>query len=349
MGTLFRLLIFILALGVVGTGTAWLMARERHREAARERLINFAADLDIEQRQVYLRAKQKEAEQDYLLFAAIAAFGLIAVAIIPARAADALIPSRNAWETGSMHREMIGLEHLARTTVAQRAELDQEREARHRSEQNLYIQQVLTTRALQDKIGLGRDLHDGLVQSLYATGLLLESAAQLIATNPAQATQILTGAKSNLKSAIKSARDVIDGLSPDALDNQNLGTSINALLDLLDGGRIEERKIVLDEDLPALGELITTELLQIIREASSNALRHGLATRLFIHFAPDAGLLRLSIRDNGCGFNPESVLRGRGLDNLTARAKSVGGLLTLTSRSGEGTCVQVSLPLPSTV
>jgi signal transduction histidine kinase len=346
MGTLFRLLVFILALGALGTGTAWLLARERQRESARERILAAPTEMGFDARLSAIQRQQSSAEYDLLLFGAIAATCLLVVTIVPARAAAVLTAASFSRETSPAQREMIGLENLARTTVAQRAELDQERESRHRSEQDLYLQQALTNHALQDKIRLGRDLHDGLVQTLYATGLMLESANQVLASDSTKARSILAGAKSNLQTAIRDTRAVIDGLSPDELDGRDLADSIGALLDLLDCGRLEKRTVSLDPELPVLDRKITTELLQIIRESASNALRHGRATRLTIHFAPDGGTLRLTIRDNGVGFDPATALHGRGLDNLSARARLVGGHLSVTSRPGEGTCVNLSLPLP---
>jgi signal transduction histidine kinase len=349
MGTLFRLLVFIIALGALGTGTAWLLARERQREAAREFLLTAATEMDFGSRVAALDRQRASAEYDLLLFGALAASCLLVVAVVPARIAAAPAPASHGTEKVPLQREMTGLESLARTTVTQRAELDQEREARHRSEQDLYLQQVLTNGALQEKIRLGRDLHDGLVQSLYATGLMLESASRLVAEDPAQASSVLVAAKSNLKTSIKDTRAVIDGLSPDALESQNLGDSIQALLDHLDANRLEHRGVTLSPDLPVLSKRVVTELLQIIRESVSNALRHGQANRIDLAIAPSPTGLNLVIRDNGCGFDPATVNRGHGLDNLSARSRLLGGHLVVDSTPGLGTCVNLSLPLPSEV
>jgi signal transduction histidine kinase len=347
MGTLFRLLVFILALGALGTGTAWLLARERQRESARDHMPAAALDQPDPSRAALLRHYQSAAERDLVLFGALSIACLLVVAIVPARIASDPAPAPGPRSHDSVQREMIGLEHLARTTVAQRAELDQERESRHRSEQDLYLQQALTNHALQDKIRLGRDLHDGLVQTLYATGLLVESATHLIPSDPAHAARVLAGAKSNLQTAIRDTRSVIDGLSPAELENRSLADSIGSLLDLLDGGRLEQRDITLDPALPTLDRKLTNELLQIIRESASNALRHGHATVLAIRCAPEGGTLRLTIRDNGAGFDPATARRGHGLDNLSARARLVGGHLDISSHPGEGACVNLTLPLPS--
>ena len=344
MGTLFRILIFILALGTLGTGSAWLLARERQREAARERLVlkNGGADAFAT-----LRHHQSVAERDLVTFGILSLGCVFAMALVPTRSAPTLAPVTRARSENPVVREMIGMEQLARTTIAQRVELDQERESRHRSEQNLYLQQVLANQALQDKIRLGRDLHDGLIQSLYASGLMLESATQLIQTDPNEACRLLNTARSSLQTAIRDARAVIDGLTPDELENRSLAGSIDALLDHLDGGRLAHRQVTLPPDLPALPEAITAELLQIIRESVSNALRHGRATRLDLNLIASPTTIELAIRDNGCGFDLATIRRGHGLENLSARARRLGGQLTIQSQPGNGACVNLSLPLPS--
>jgi len=347
MGTLFRLLVFILALGALGTGTAWLLARERQRESTRERLLTAAGEVDIEGRRTALHQQQAAAEFDLLLFGVLAVSSLLVVAIVPARVTAVFGSTPPDSAKVPLQREMVGLESLARTTVTQRAELDRERESRHHSQQDLYLQQVLTNQALQDKIRLGRDLHDGLVQSLYATGLMLESATQVVASDPVQASKILSSVKSNLKTAIRDTRTVIGGLTPDEIESRNLADSIQALLDHLDGGREVQREIALSPDLPPLPEFVVTELLQIIRESVSNALRHGGARKLTIHLTPSATTLDLIVRDNGNGFDPATVAHGHGLNNLLARSRLLRAHLTVTSKPGEGACVHLSLPLPS--
>jgi signal transduction histidine kinase len=206
-------------------------------------------------------------------------------------------------------------------------------------------------------VRLGRDLHDGLVQTLYATGLVLETAAQRLAATPpdhAEAARLLERAKTTLNAAIREARGTIGGLTPDALDEQSFPEAVRAILGHLDAGRLRACDIRLSPELPAFVEPARTELLQIIREASSNALRHGAATRLEIDFAPlpadepsAPGRLRLSIRDNGRGFDPAGVTHGHGLDNLAARSRALGATLAIDSSPSRSTTITLTLPTPT--
>lgn len=346
MGKLLRLAVFILALGALAAGTGALLLQERHRERALEHAL-LALDPPAPPSVVDdLRVRHVRAQRTILLFAGLAVVCLTVLAIVPA---GSPAPSP-AVDPSAARTEMRGLESLARATNAQRVELDHEREARHRSEQDLHLQQVLANHALQDKIRLGRDLHDGLIQTLYATGLVLETASQQLATtsaDPAEAARLLERAKTTLNAAIREARGTIGGLTPDALEEQSFPDAVDAILDHLDGGRLRARRVQIDPALPAFDGPSRTELLQIIRESASNALRHGGATELDLAFAPQPdGRLRLAIRDNGRGFDPAAVTRGHGLDNLAARARALGATLDIDSAPGRGASITLVIPPP---
>jgi signal transduction histidine kinase len=343
MGNFLRLVVFIVLLGGLAAGTATLLLRERRSGQALERAFAEAGPDAL----AALRRSHTDGTRALLLLSGLALASLTVLALIPAR------PGRSApaGDAAAVRSEMRGLESLARATNAQRVELDHEREARHRSEQDLHLQQVLANQALQDKIRLGRDLHDGLVQTLYATGLVLETAARRLAIEPvdtAEAAQLLERAKTTLNAAIREARGTIGDLTPDALEEQSFPEAVHAILSHLDVGRLRERDIRLDPTLPAFAEPMRTELLQIIRETVSNAVRHGDATRLELDFAPlPDGRLRLALRDDGRGFDPAAVTRGHGLDNLSARARNLRAELVLDSAPGRGTALTLTLPAPA--
>lgn len=347
MGHFLRLVVFILALGVLAAGTGALLLQERHRERALERELLTTTFLDNHNIVDAVRAHHVRTQRGLLLLAGLAFASLVALAVVPARVA----PPAPAADPAATRTEMRGLESLARATNAQRVELDHEREARHRSEQDLHLQQVLANHALQDKVRLGRDLHDGLIQTLYATGLVLETASQKLAAapaDPAAAAQLLERAKTTLNAAIREARGTIGGLTPDALEEQSLPDAIHAILGHLDGGRLREVRLDLSSELPVIAGPTRTELLQIIRESASNALRHGAATRLEISLAPlpDGERLRLVVRDDGRGFDPAAVTRGHGLDNLAARARNLAATLDIDSAPGRSATITLAFPAP---
>jgi signal transduction histidine kinase len=355
MGTLLRLTVFIFVLGALAAGVGAMLVQERQREQILERMIAASraepAPPDRADDLLLLREMHARTQRALLLYGGLALGCVLILAVLPPRNPT---PSAETTPASSAARtEMRGLESLARATAAQRVELDRERDARHRSEEDLNLQQLLANRALQEKIHLGRDLHDGLVQTLYATGLVLEAAGQRLAppaADPAEAARLLERAKSTLNAAIREARGAIGELSPDVLAGQSLAEAVATILDHLDGGRLRARHVELSPALPALPDATRTELLQIVRESVSNALRHGGATEIAIDFAPLAdGRLRLVVRDDGRGFDPVAVTRGRGLDNLAARARALAAQLLIDAAPGRGTVITVTLPEPAAV
>jgi signal transduction histidine kinase len=343
MGNFLRLAVFVVLLGTLAAGTAALLLQERRRGQELERLAEAGSPTPLET----VRAHQTRAHRSLLLLSGLALASLTILALVPASSSAPPQTESAALVRG----EMRGLEILARTTNAQRLELDQERETRHRSEQDLHLQQVLANRALQHKVRLGRDLHEDLVQTLHATGLVLESARRRLDSSPPETTEaamLLSKARENLDAAIRQTRDTIGGLTQDARDGQSFASAVAAILAHLDVGSPREHAITIAPAVPAFDEPTRTELLQIIRESAINALRHGLASRLDIRFAPlPDGRLRLVVRDDGRGFDVDAVTRGHGLDNIAARARSLGAILEIDSAPGRGASVTLTLPPPA--
>jgi signal transduction histidine kinase len=328
-----------------GAGVVLVGESQRERELERRLLATPGLAEESAPLLAEMRARHAATQRNLLLFGGLALVCVVALAVVPGR------PGRGGSPEAAyaVRSEMRGMESLAKATVAQRVELDHEREARHRSEQDLHLQQMLVNRALQDKVRLGRDLHDGLVQILYATGLVLETAASRLAANPPdkdEAQRLIERAMGTLNAAIREARGTIGGLTPDALEGQSFADALAALLDHLDAARRCQPRVELDPALPAIADPLRTELLQIIREAVSNALRHGDARHLELRLEPQGeAAVRLVLRDDGVGFDPQAVTRGHGLDNLAARARSLGATLTIDSAPGHGTTITLVAPL----
>lgn len=244
------------------------------------------------------------------------------------------------------------LRQLAFVSARQGDELERERAERLRIEEDLHIKQLLLTRALEQKIRLGQDLHDGIIQSLYATGLTLEATRPLIASDPAAAGARVAAATQALNSTIRDVRAYINGLSPDVLKSQTFGDAVHVLTRELAGGRDVAFELAVDAPTASgLPEAVRTDLLQVIREAASNSLRHGGASRISIALATTDGRIRLCIGDNGKGFVPgTAATSGHGLENIRARIASHRGTVSIESTPAHGTtvtCTVPAQPLPS--
>ena len=245
--------------------------------------------------------------------------------------------------------EVGALAKLAETSVAQSRELAHERDVRQRAEADALLTQQLLNRSLQEKIRLGRDLHDGIIQSLYAAGLTLESARPLVASAPAEAEARIARTRENLNHCIRDIRAHIAGLSPENLTSADFAPALRAVADELAATREIDFDHHIDEAaVRLLSPAHSIELLQIAREAISNALRHGAASKISIHLSATTAGLHLTLHDNGSGFDPaQTRSTGHGLANMRDRAAQLGASLHLESSPTTGTLLTLTLPSPS--
>lgn len=243
--------------------------------------------------------------------------------------------------------DMRSLEHLAKTSVARGEALAQERSERQLTEQDLQFNRQLLSQALEEKIRLGRDLHDGIIQSLYAAGLTLEAARGLAAKDPVAADQKLAQILDAINATIREVRAYIRGLTPEALHRAGFKQALTTLTEELRANRDVAFDLRLDDEAATQLSLEQTrEVLQIAREAVSNSLRHGQATSITIRLQPGDGALCLLVQDNGAGFDPARLRPdGHGIGNMEARAARLGGTIRLESRPGAGTRLVLTLPV----
>lgn len=239
------------------------------------------------------------------------------------------------------------IQHLAANTARQSVELEKEREDRQRAEADAHLKQILLNRALQERIDMGRDLHDGLIQSLYATGLTIQAARKAIDQNPAGARGQIDTALQTLNAAIREVRSYISGLRPEELRQRSFADSVRAIIEHLCAARELPVDLRIDEEAARrLSAEQATDLLQIIREAISNSVRHGHATQLTIRLHRNGSELCLAVHDNGRGFDSGAITRGNGLDNMQARAERLDARLQCQSAPGTGTRLTLTFTAP---
>ena len=187
-------------------------------------------------------------------------------------------------------------------------------------------------------------MHDGIVQTLYAAGLVLASARQKLPADPARAAALLDQGVATLNTGIRDVRACIDDLAAARRGGVSFAAAVNTIAEMLGSGR----ETTFDLSLAAANRLVETQyadLLGIVREAVSNALRHGAAHHVTIRLHEDAGRLCLLVQDDGRGFDPENIpSTGHGLANLRARAGLLRGDLRVTSALGVGTRVVLTFP-----
>ena len=337
------IVLIVVFLALAGTAaTLQLGAHQRARQLLANTDLASVASV-----RATVTAVQTGQQRAFLILFVASLAAVVIIALVPAARRES--PAARA----RLHSDMTQMDHLARTTVTQAGALTQERDARIRTEETLHREQLRLNQVLEEKIRLGRDLHDGIIQSLYATGLTLESSRQKRPAQPQEADALVERGIGLLNATIRDVRGYIETLShapsPGAL---SLGAQLSAVLDNVRGHRTTVFSIHLDEAAEIqLGDRQRDELRQIVREAASNALRHGEAQHVTVRLHKDGTQLALLVQDDGHGFAPQAISQpGLGLANLRARAITLGGDLRLTSQPGSGTRIVVTFPArPSSV
>jgi signal transduction histidine kinase len=198
---------------------------------------------------------------------------------------------------------------------------------------------------MEDRERIAKELHDGVIQSLFAVGMGLQATATL--SRDGEIAQRIEGAVGEVDRVIRDLRNYIFGLRPGILADRQLD---QALRDLAEDN--EEKTgvtTVVDVDPRVASELAgrAGDLIQFTREALSNVGRHaGARTCRVTLRRKDDQTAMLEIDDDGKGFNTaEAAGKGHGLGNLGERAGSLGGTLEIDSSPGEGTAVRALIPL----
>lgn len=195
---------------------------------------------------------------------------------------------------------------------------------------------------IEDRERIGRDLHDSIIQDLFATGLELQGLA--VSLDDEAVAESLNGAVDRIDSTIESLRRIVADLGRRG-DRSGFEDELRQHTSQL--ARAYEVAVFVSVDPPDL-ELeadLAGEVMPLIGEAVSNALRHSGTGVVDVRAEMLSDRLVLSVVDQGSGFDVDSVKRGMGLENLESRAKRLGGEVSVRSVVGAGTLVEVVLPL----
>jgi signal transduction histidine kinase len=193
---------------------------------------------------------------------------------------------------------------------------------------------------VEERARLGRDLHDGVIQSIYAAGMGLAAAHTLIPNPPAEAARNIDQVRAALNETIRDVRNFITGLEPEALQTRTFSSAVAGVFEFFKSAGPASGEFDIDESVADRLHLAArTGALQVVRECTSNAIRHGRARRVHISLraTADGRHARLLISDDGSGFDPATARRGHGLDNIAERARTLGATADISSSPGKGT------------
>jgi two-component system sensor histidine kinase DevS len=201
---------------------------------------------------------------------------------------------------------------------------------------------------LEERERIGMDLHDGIIQSIYAVGLALDYARMEVETNPHEALVKLEQAIEGLNSTIRDIRTYIMDLRPRQFRGENLKESLQRLIDETRANtRIDISLNSPEDGSVILPTMTATALFHITQEALANIAKHAQAHQAKINLWTAPGRVLLEIADDGAGFDPQKtqMALGHGLANMATRAHKVGGDIEINSEPGKGTSILTWAPL----
>jgi signal transduction histidine kinase len=206
-------------------------------------------------------------------------------------------------------------------------------------------EQVQRLAVVDERDRISRELHDSIIQSIYAVTLSLDDVPELVEEAPSEARQRVDDAIDALHGVIRDIRNFIFGLRPLLLDSGDLLDGLRSLADEL------RRNTAIQVETHGVSEVelpieVVAELLAITREALANVARHSGATSVSVEVQIRDEIVQLDIVDDGRGFKSTGIQKGghHGLANIRARAEALGGSFGIDSERPSGTRIIVAVP-----
>ncbi|QWF81721.1 hypothetical protein HUW46_05154 [Amycolatopsis sp. CA-230715] len=190
---------------------------------------------------------------------------------------------------------------------------------------------------------LAREIHDTLAQGFTSIVTLAQAIESEMDTNPDTAKRHLALAARTARDNLAEARAMVAELTPAALGSSTLEDAVHR-----EAARLGESGMDVTceiDELPKLPTATEVVLLRGAQEALTNVRKHSGASAVAIRLRAANGSIRLTVRDDGAGFDASSGHTGYGLDGMRARASEAGGSLTIHSGPEDGTTVELEVPV----
>lgn len=213
------------------------------------------------------------------------------------------------------------------------------------------VQQKQKVAILEERERIGMDLHDGVIQSIYGVGLMLENARLTAEKNPARTAESIHAATEALNATIRDIRSYIMNLNPDKLTSENLVQSMRRLANDFHANTLVPTTFI---DKVEHVETLTTEqnntFYLICKEGLSNIAKHAHAKSVSVNFSEMKDRFVLMIIDDGVGFDTNKPRKNtsHGVTNMFTRTRNLGGDIDISSIPGHGTTIIAWLPLNKT-
>jgi signal transduction histidine kinase len=199
---------------------------------------------------------------------------------------------------------------------------------------------------LEERDRISKELHDGVIQSIYSVGLSIQGAIALIERDPDGTKKRMDEAIDTLDNVVRDVRSYIFALQPKSVEERGLKSGIEELVKDLEVNALTETTVQLSTDaLDLVSESNKGDFIQIARGVLSNIARHARATHVSVTCIVEEGnIVVMTIEDDGIGFDPVTVDRGDGLTNIEERARQIGGEFVIAKRVPRGTVHTLSIP-----
>ena len=200
---------------------------------------------------------------------------------------------------------------------------------------------------LEERDRFGMDLHDGIIQSIYGAGLILEHVHLHLEEDSAKARERIQQVIGSLNQTIHDLRSYILDLRPRQLGDENLMNGLDRLVSEFRANTLAETNLYgKPEEMENLLQIHATALFHICQEALANIAKHAGAKKVDVKLWSTPERLMMEIRDDGKGFEPAKIhtTLGHGLSNMQTRIHQVGGEIEISSNADEGTTILAWVP-----
>lgn len=198
----------------------------------------------------------------------------------------------------------------------------------------------------EERTRLARDLHDSLTQTLFGLTLAAEAVGTLAPRDDPRLAEQVDRVRALSGSALEDMRSLVETLRPADVGRDGFAVAVRKRVEL--ARRVHDVPIGIEADGEVvLPDTVQRELLRVVNEALGNALRHADATRIDVRLSADDRAVRVSIVDDGRGFDLPATRRNSrrlGLTSMRERVDALGGTLRIDTAPGAGTALTVEVP-----
>ena len=222
------------------------------------------------------------------------------------------------------------------------ATLITEREAR-----SLLIERLKQEAVFEERHRVAREIHDTVAQAFMAISLQLEAAKDILPSDAEEVQLHINRAQSMAREGLAEARRVVWALHPEALESDDLAGALRRLTKRIAEHREMAAEFTLRGDPCMIPGEIEANVLRIAQEALSNAVKHSGAKQVLVELAYSNEEAHLLVQDDGKGFHSKNrkFRQGFGLTSMQERSQRIGARLSIGSRHGGGTRVELAFPV----